>query len=364
MKRILSLDGGGLRGVFALAVLERMEAVLRDRFPRRRNKFVLADYFDFIGGTSTGAIIAALLSKGLSVREIRESYEQLGPVVFQRKSFWRLWRSFYDSENFAAYLRELFRESDGTPMTLGSRRLRTALMLVMRNGTTGSTWPVTNCPRALYNQRVPHGPPTNLDLPLWQLVRASAAAPALFPTELITLHSRKGEPRTFEFIDGGVTPYNNPALAMYLTATLPACGMRYAAGADKLYLCSVGTGSLRERYEPGELGRINVVGGALRTLRSLMETISREQDKLCRILGTCIHGAPVDRELGDLRGAGQGQFLYCRYQHEFTAAEKRRCAEETGSAMPFAMNDLPSVPHLRRAGEEFAAREVQAAHFP
>ncbi|MEM6916215.1 MAG: patatin-like phospholipase family protein, partial [Verrucomicrobiota bacterium] len=68
MKRILSLDGGGIRGVFTIAILERIEALLREHYKDSKPGLVLADYFDFIGGTSTGAIIAALLSKGLSVR--------------------------------------------------------------------------------------------------------------------------------------------------------------------------------------------------------------------------------------------------------------------------------------------------------
>lgn len=192
MKRILSLDGGGIRGVLTIAILERIEEVLRARHSGEKPGFVLADYFDFIGGTSTGAIIAAMLSKGLSVRAIRESYETLGPVVFRRKPVWRSWRSFYDTEAFARFLPEIFAESRGVPMTLGSEKLRTALMLVLRNGTSGSTWPVTNHPCARYNFRRHPGRPTNLDLPLWQLVRASAAAPAYFPTEIVKLHDREG----------------------------------------------------------------------------------------------------------------------------------------------------------------------------
>ncbi len=364
MKRILSIDGGGIRGVFAIAVLERIEAILRERFREERPDFVLADYFDFIGGTSTGAVIAALLSRGNSVRAIREHYERLGPMVFRRKPLWQSWRSFYGSAEFAAFLRELFTGPDGTLMTLGSDQLRTALMLVMRNGTTGSTWPITNCPEARYNRRGSGGRQSNLDLPLWQLIRASAAAPSFFPSERISLPCGDGRTMDFEFVDGGVSAYNNPALAMFLAATLPAYAMNYPKGADRLFLCSVGTGSLLDRYAPGELGRINVLGGALRTLRGLMETVSEEQDKLCRLLGTCIHGAPIDREFGDFIRAGRGDFLYCRYQHQYTEEEKRRCREETGTWKPFGLDDLASIPHLRQVGERYAAETVAEAHFP
>jgi surfactin synthase thioesterase subunit len=69
-KRILALDGGGTRGIISLAFLERMEKMLAERFeshPRFAEKqFVLSDYFDLIGGTSVGALVAAQLARGMS----------------------------------------------------------------------------------------------------------------------------------------------------------------------------------------------------------------------------------------------------------------------------------------------------------
>lgn len=363
MKRILSLDGGGIRGVFTIAILERIEEILRARHAGDKPGFVLADYFDFIGGTSTGAIIAAMLSKGLSVRAIRESYETLGPIVFRRKPFWQSWRSMYGTETFAAFLREIFAESPGVPMTLGSEKLRTALMLVMRNGSTGSTWPVTNHPEARYNARKHPDRPTNLDLPLWQLVRASAAAPAYFPSEIVKLHDREGREIKHEFIDGGISPYNNPSIAMFHAATLPQYAMNYQTGTDALFLCSIGTGSLRPKYTAGELGRINFLGGALRALRSLMEANILEQDRLCRTLGHCLHGAPIDREFGAMLGEGRGLFTYCRYQHEFTEAEIEACRRETGSTKPFELDNLTGVPALLEIGKRIAAEQVAAEHL-
>src|SRR5207237_5453070 len=70
MNRLLSLDGGGMRGFFTLEILGRVETLLRERY--RKPDLVLADYFNFIGGTSTGAIIAGLLSWGRSIQEIKD----------------------------------------------------------------------------------------------------------------------------------------------------------------------------------------------------------------------------------------------------------------------------------------------------
>ena len=64
-KRILALDGGGIRGVLTLGFLERIEQILRDR--HNNPNLRLSDYFDLIGGTSTGSIIASALAIGMEV---------------------------------------------------------------------------------------------------------------------------------------------------------------------------------------------------------------------------------------------------------------------------------------------------------
>jgi len=61
-KKLLAIDGGGIRGVLALEVLQRIEDLLKAKSGRA--DFRLADYFDYIAGTSTGGIIAAGLSVG------------------------------------------------------------------------------------------------------------------------------------------------------------------------------------------------------------------------------------------------------------------------------------------------------------
>ena len=70
--RLLAFDGGGIRGLFSLEVARRIEALLRER--HGRPDLVLADHFHYLGGTSTGAIIATFLSWGLPVDDyLRES---------------------------------------------------------------------------------------------------------------------------------------------------------------------------------------------------------------------------------------------------------------------------------------------------
>lgn len=91
---------------------------------------------------------------------------------------------------------------------------------------------------------------------------------------------------------------------MFHTATLPQYAINYPTGKDELFLRSIGTGSLRPKYKLGELGRINLLGGALRALRSLMEANILKQDRICRTLGHCLRGAPIHWEFGAMIGEG------------------------------------------------------------
>ena len=76
-KRMLALDGGGIRGALTLGYLERLEAILRERNWNDPD-FRLCDYFDLIGGTSTGSIIATGLALGFSVEKLTDIYRALG----------------------------------------------------------------------------------------------------------------------------------------------------------------------------------------------------------------------------------------------------------------------------------------------
>ncbi len=98
-KRILALDGGGVRGIVALAFLKKIERTLE----AEAGRFVrLCDYFDLIGGTSTGAIIAVGLALGHTVDQIRDFYVRLAPRVF-RPPWVRVpgWKAIFDARALA-----------------------------------------------------------------------------------------------------------------------------------------------------------------------------------------------------------------------------------------------------------------------
>src|SRR5262245_33993012 len=81
-KRVLALDGGGVRGIVTIAFLEKIEHVLKER--SGRSDFRLSDYFDLIGGTSVGSLLATLLALGYPVAEIKQLFTSWAPGIFRR----------------------------------------------------------------------------------------------------------------------------------------------------------------------------------------------------------------------------------------------------------------------------------------
>ncbi len=102
MKRILALDGGGIRGVFTLEILLKIEELLREHLrqqdPAKAEKFVLRDHFDFFAGTSTGAIIATCLCWGMKVEKVLEIYMEYGQKMFQPVPWYRPYKKYLISK--------------------------------------------------------------------------------------------------------------------------------------------------------------------------------------------------------------------------------------------------------------------------
>src|SRR3954452_7817490 len=109
-RKLLALDGGGIRGVLTLQVLIRMEELLAEKSGQGED-FRLCNYFDYIGGTSTGAIIAAGLAIGKSARWLSEFYKEVGPSMFEKSFILKRLKNLYKSEPLAEKLKEVFGEN-------------------------------------------------------------------------------------------------------------------------------------------------------------------------------------------------------------------------------------------------------------
>jgi len=160
--RILSIDGGGIKGVFPASFLATVEDAIGDR---------VSHYFDLIVGTSTGGIIALGLGLGLSATEILTLYESLGPTVFKDRSFIatlrHLFFSKYDNTSLRSTLESKFGER-----TLGESTKR--LVIPAINLETGEA----------YLYKTPHHPKFERDhkQSAVTVAMATSAAPSYFPS--------------------------------------------------------------------------------------------------------------------------------------------------------------------------------------
>ncbi|SCY62018.1 Patatin-like phospholipase [Nitrosospira sp. Nl5] len=347
-KKILALDGGGIRGMITVEILGEIEKLLRKKLGKD-DKFRLSDYFDFVAGTSTGAIIAACISVGMKVSEIKSFYVESGREMFDKASLLKRMRYRYEDENLANKLRQVFKHPQTKEeLLLGSDQLKTVLMMVMRNATTDSPWPISNNPHAMYNQTVRKDGSLrdncNLYIPLWQLVRASTAAPVYFPPEVVKLGNQE-----FVFVDGGITTYNNPAFQAFLMATIKPYEMNWTTGEDKMLIVSIGTGTSPGANADLDPDQMNVLYNAKSLPSALMAAALNEQDFLCRVFGKCLVGDSLDREVGDMIGvsAPRGSnklFTYLRFNANLTSEGLRELG--LPDIKPENVQRLDSIEHI------------------
>ena len=365
-KRLLALDGGGIRGLVTIEILARLETLLRDATGDAA--LVLGDWFDYVGGTSTGAVLATCIALGLDVDEMRRFYLAGGARMFAPAPLWKRWYYRHLDAALSAKLREILRHADGRARLLGDEDLRTLLLVVMANASTTSPWPISNNPHARYNER--GRPGCNLELPLWQIIRASTAAPTYFPPQQIDVGGKR-----FTFVDGAVTVYNNPAFVLFLMATLPEYRLGWEVGEDKMLLVSVGTVALSTEEKELHPARMGLLYNAQAVPAALIDAALNEQDLLCRVFGRCRFGDPIDREVGDMiltddratelaAGAfAPKKFTYVRYNPVLTD-DGLRALGLTGvpAADVQPLDSATHMPELMAVGGAYA-RRIDLAHL-
>ena len=141
-KRMLALDGGGTRGIITIAFLKRIEAVLAERFVEkgwyaRPEDFRLCHYFDLIGGTSVGSMLAAQLALGHSVSEIETNFEATAKLIFSRPTMsaprWGIFKPQFEAGPVTRAIKGIVQDE-----CLDSDKLRTGLAIIMKRMDTGS----------------------------------------------------------------------------------------------------------------------------------------------------------------------------------------------------------------------------------
>jgi hypothetical protein len=353
-KRILALDGGGIRGAMAIGYLERIEHVLRRRLedPQLR----LRDYYDLIGGSSTGSIIAAGLAIGMSAAEVADCYSELGPRVFSRKrSMSGRLRAVFDGDALVDVLAEHLGER-----TLGDDSITTGLCIVTKRADTRSTWPLHNHPGGRFFE-------ANRSIPLTTAVRASAAAPIFFTPVGIDVGAGGGRGA---FIDGSISMANNPALLLFLLATLKGFPFRWTTGVDHLLITSVGTGRWSKATSPERVLSHRLWNWAIEVPTMLMEDASEQADLLLRYVGWTPTPEVLDLEIGDLEDDYLGSGPMLTYQRYSGALDEEGLGAVGRSELIPKLDSLrqvavgANVDDLLEIGRALAERDVDDAHFP
>jgi hypothetical protein len=360
-KRILALDGGGVRGAISVAFLERMETILRQQTGPKSS---LGDWFDLIGGTSTGAIIAGGVALGFNTSQLEEFYRLRAHRVF-RRSFGRIpgIRSRFDAKMLSAEIELVVGNR-----TLDTPDLTTGFALVTKRIDTGSPWIIANNPRSTYwDTPLNHNFIGNRHYKLSNLVRASTAAPFYFDPEVITIHD--SEPNGL-FIDGGVTPHNNPSFALFQLATLQAHKLCWPTGVDKLTIISIGTGTHRRRLSTADLGFMAPIKLAYHALSSLAEDAETHVLGLMQWLGDSPAPWPINGEVGTL----SGEMLPCGPLFKFVRYDVRLEADwlknnfdrKLTEEQIIGLREMDNPVNIALAydiGRQAAATQVKPEHF-
>jgi hypothetical protein len=299
-KRILALDGGGIKGILTLGMLKALEDELRRR-AHDETDFRLSDYYDLIGGTSTGAIIATGLALGLSIDELIELYMRLGPDVFGRNSGDGVFlQSKFESKKLRRALHSVL-----STKTLGSQDLRTGLAIHAKRIDTGSAWVVTNHPLGIY-----YDPPADSNIfpnkryRLTDLVLASAAAPTFFDEIVIDIEfDEKRKPiQKGYFVDGAVSANNNPSLQLFMLALEPSYKFGWKAGADNLMMTSFGTGMRRPAVDGKAFQGLPPGLRGVHSLRAMVHDTQLQGVMLMQAFSNPRRPWRINSEVGDMAG--------------------------------------------------------------
>lgn len=181
--KILSLDGGGIRGVLSAKILEQIETTLEKKGKK------LHEYFDLIAGTSTGSILAAGIVCKMNAQELINVYQEEGENIFlkgvRRQRNWlglrltqllggqALYPHERGDQGLAQVLkRKLIDKESEKPLTIADIKETQLLILAYDVLSRNTTWFANDDPSEWFYKN---------NIELWKICTASASAPTFFP---------------------------------------------------------------------------------------------------------------------------------------------------------------------------------------
>jgi uncharacterized protein len=353
-KRILALDGGGTRGIITIAFMAAIERRLREE--TGQNDLVLAEVFDLVAGTSVGSMLATMVALGYDAANIEARFRDLAPKIFTGRNTLLQMKRF-NAVEVTNGVRSITKNE-----RLGSEKLHTGLVVIAKKVSTGSVWALWNNPKMPYWHDGPQFD-GNKHYKLENIIRASTAAPFLFTPAEITIHTdRNGNEEKGLFIDGGVSPHNNPSLQALLMASLPSYHLNWTIDPEHLLLISIGTGQHRTpvlnrgkvlppaiRWAIRRLNKewaddIEEAAFAAATLRGMVNDASLFAIKMLQSISRPRFAWQINTEVGDL-------------QNEFLFPDLRDHSGKPGPLIRYQRYDLP----LERTGLVPPLYDVEAS---
>lgn len=311
MRTILSIDGGGVRGIIPLACLVRLES--RMGKPGR-------EIFDLAAGTSTGAVIAGGIALGISARGLLSLYRELAQEAFQRLPWWKVLLNRGNHRYEIDFIARLLTEM-GASIPLNGLPIDT--LITVKNTQTGRT--------EFLVRDQPNNSQQWGDLPLQDAVLGSIAAPTFFPP-----HAAQHRGHEHVWVDGGVGVAGNPCYQAAVEALFYS-GDRFLPGETRML--SFGTGRLPHAIDAR---KANILDWGLWVLEEMLEDSSDWQTYI------------TWREYGQA-----GRIDFRRYQLDLTPA----VMQELGVRIPpgvdlgsMGMDAVWAVELLEQIGRAFADR--------
>lgn len=251
MKTILSIDGGGIKGIIPLHALVRLES---------HSGKACNDIFDMIAGTSTGSVIAAGLSLGISARGLLAMYRNLAEQAFQRLPIWQILLTLGNHRYRVDFIADTLDEL-GADRPLNS--LPNDIMITAKNTRTGRT--------NFFVRDNPNNASRWGTMSLKDAVLASVAAPTYFPA-----HSARVLGQDYTWVDGGVSVSGNPCYQAAVEA-LHYSGGAYVPGETRML--AFGTGRSPHAIDPS---RATALDWASWTLAELLDDAAEWQTYVTR----------------------------------------------------------------------------------
>ncbi|MGB3507915.1 MAG: patatin-like phospholipase family protein [Microcoleaceae cyanobacterium] len=260
--KILSLDGGGIRGVITARILIEIEKQIQAQKGQS-----LHEYFDLVAGTSTGSIIAAVIATGMKSSNILKLYQQEGMTIFPYQSRWSrkrlplIWKygpsaPKFSNEGLINVLKKYLYRQDRTAIRL-QEISEINLLIVAYNMFLESPTIFVN-----YHPEIPKQTIWYDNLPLWEICVSSSSAPTYFPA-----YEFKNGDLSLPHIDGGIAA-NNPTLAAITYA------IKLGHKLEDISIISIGTGENSQPYTYEQIVEWGLAEWAIKLINILMNSQS------------------------------------------------------------------------------------------